>query len=1088
MDFVKVLKLTQGNLDSNDKVTDIKDDNITRISRYNFLIKALETFNNKKFNSDELITQFIKINLSVDKEKAKEQWFDGVEYDGHIYKAWFATVGGMKKENNGICDTIFIREDYEGFAEIVERLISLDKFSELEQEERIICINKDVISRLSLITSDLITEIDMPNFIVLPTATIEWVRDYKTVKPIKYEVEDKKGNMIEKIDYELVDYHFDTKKIDEDGEKIDEIEAFDGGGIATPKVFNSIGNSLKRDDIEFAIIRGYSNAMKGLITKFDIIKYLDSMYEGDTEYCRKINGRYELLDRWNDWQVVTDNTMLLNESMVKLAKYFDDMKDYKDRLEKVEPKYKDIIKKLYITKVNKPDKDIGDYRRSNYQVMNSLALTLQDYAELTKQDRKVFKKILKPFDYEATTKEFIENIDYIKLFYNQCVNREVDESDDDFEEKIFDKCSNVVDKSHELININPEFVKLNYVKRNLRRLIEKKVRELACGKVTIKAKYQYMAIDPISYMNFAMTRNQGTNGLLEGEFYSGDCKDGDIRTIQRCPQSAYSEVHNVKFISNSFLDTWLCKSKELIYFNQKSDIQNLLSSADFDGDACTVIDEPIIRNTVVTPKDGKYFIALNDGKKQELPYNKENRFESTYEAAGNLIGKIALKAANINCECQLAPSFYDTVNKKFIDWYDLKVEFDLEEKGDEFKDYIKEKKETGEFVEGWKPEKELRQHMKNKFYEHEKEIYTVLYNSMMAIDAVKTLVFPTKKDLEILDKKYYKKVNFLKYRENNKDVDLDQYYYSKNNLLDKFANLCVQNKFLDIIENNIKDRPKFSDRSDLLQKCFSNDNYDKDDYDACYKEIEKLYEDYNSERKVAERECSKANRKLYKEKRYYQDELGTWDKWIKESHEIQREENKQEKYKKYKEIDKKYIPIGENIIDNFDMATICECISNLSKCTENFIISLFWKCFSYVHKKGTNMRYIYEKYTEEDGQNKEKFDIEYLYEKYIRQEVRGFNNSNVIENIATENKVRLELEKKVRFKMNEYSVVDEIEEGLEKGEYKLSLDDNRIESFEEFKELIEDKDSLAVVGFQKRKDGTNSIAKTSFGVMVKVEE
>ncbi|MFZ3101845.1 MAG: hypothetical protein WA113_06525 [Desulfitobacteriaceae bacterium] len=61
------------------------------------------------------------------------------------------------------------------------------------------------------------------------------------------------------------------------------------------------------------------------------------------------------MDFWNEWQEVTDNTMLLNESMVKLAKYYkldnsENMGTYQARVASVDPKYKDIIGKLYVTK------------------------------------------------------------------------------------------------------------------------------------------------------------------------------------------------------------------------------------------------------------------------------------------------------------------------------------------------------------------------------------------------------------------------------------------------------------------------------------------------------------------------------------------------------------------------------------------------------------------------------------------------------------------------------------------------------------------------------------------------------------------
>jgi len=103
---------------------------------------------------------------------------------------------------------------------------------------------------------------------------------------------------------------------------------------------------------------------------------------------------------------------------------------------------------------------------------------------------------------------------------------------------------------------------------------------------------------------------------MAGEFYSGDCNAGAIRTIARNPLRAYSEVHNVSFVRNTFFDNYLSQCRELIYFNQKSDILALMSSADTDGDTCTVIENEIIKNAVVTPEDGKYFINENDGRKE----------------------------------------------------------------------------------------------------------------------------------------------------------------------------------------------------------------------------------------------------------------------------------------------------------------------------------------------------------------------------------------------------------------------------------------------------------------------------------------
>ena len=586
------------------------EDNKITLSE-SFLSFSFECYKNEKLEDGKLVEEIIKVLLPNSEEDAKAEWVNGLSFNGHKYVGWFATTGGMKAEkNNGKCETFFIREDFKGFEIDFEELISLGKFKEIEDSKTEICINKDVLSRLSLGTSSCYMAGDMPDFIVLPQPKYPIKKDYKTVEKFKEEVKNAKGETVEQVNYKLVDYSFDK-----------DIDIFDGGAIATPQVFWQIQKKLKLDyDVEFAIIRGYGIGIKGMITKFDIFKYLSVFYKGDTEYCKKENETFYLLDMWKQWQPVTNKTMILNESMVKLAKYYkvanlENMDTYKERLKTVDEKYKDIIGKLYVTKVNKKEEDIEEYRRLNYQLLTALALSKNDYFELIKEDAKAYRKILKPFNKNSEKDEWLVNIDTIRLFFKNIITND-DEESEEFQDEIKNVTSNVVNKCEELLNVSEDFIQLKFVKNNLARLIEKKCRELAYGKVTAKANYQYIAVDPISYMNYAMKRDQGDDGLKAGEFYSGDCNNGYIRTIARNPLCAYSEVHNVNFVKNPFLDNYLCPCRELIYFNQKSDILALMSSADTDGDACTVIDSDIIRAAIVTPKDGKYFINKDDGHKE----------------------------------------------------------------------------------------------------------------------------------------------------------------------------------------------------------------------------------------------------------------------------------------------------------------------------------------------------------------------------------------------------------------------------------------------------------------------------------------
>ncbi|MFZ3101844.1 MAG: hypothetical protein WA113_06520 [Desulfitobacteriaceae bacterium] len=256
--------------------SDNLDDYIVTLTE-SFLTIAYERYKNIKLEDGQLIEEIIKVLLPNKEEEAKEEWDHGLKFNDQIYFAWFATPNGMKQENlRGKCETFFIREDFVNFATEFEALISLGKFKEIENSKAEICINKDVLSRLSLGVSNSHMAGDMPDLIVLPQPLFHIIKDYKTIEKFTEQVEDKKAKMKDQVNYNLVDYHFE-----------DDIDVFDGGAIATPKVFNQIQNELKLDyPVDFAIIRGYGIGIKGMITRFNIIKYLNVFHKWDTEYCK----------------------------------------------------------------------------------------------------------------------------------------------------------------------------------------------------------------------------------------------------------------------------------------------------------------------------------------------------------------------------------------------------------------------------------------------------------------------------------------------------------------------------------------------------------------------------------------------------------------------------------------------------------------------------------------------------------------------------------------------------------------------------------------------------------------------------------
>ncbi|NYC27951.1 hypothetical protein [Clostridium saccharobutylicum] len=874
---IQLLAIKQTNINELNEVTNLKEENYIKQDKNTFLFKALEVYKKEEYKENLLTDDIIKVMLPSDEDEAKEQWFKGITIEDVKYFGWFATVGGIKQENEHDkekCEAFFIREDLKPVCNWFEQLISLGQFKLLKDKK--IYVNKQVLSRMSLTTSTLITQIYMPNVIILPSAKLKFKRTYTTVIPKEIEVEvvnEKTGEITaeNQIEYSLEDYNFD-----------DDIDIFDGGGIATPAVMDTIGQSLNRNDIDFAIIRGYGTAIKGLVTRFDIIKYLDTVYKEDTtiadenKFCKKVDGYYYLKDMYGKWREVTDNTLLLNESMVKLADLFaNEVKDADKEIittqetygmdlinKKLETRNNEkhineynLLNKLYITKVNKKDCDLTDYRALCYQLFNALALTENEYKQLAEQDFKLFKKLIRPFS--AITKddaktEFEVNSDYINLYFRNITKQIINESEENEEEKELDEISlNHTDKTAILIQLNKENVNFRTVKKQMARMLEKRIRKLACGKVTTKANYCYIAIDPISYMNFAMTREQGDNGLKAGQFYFRKYENDKQVTIYRNPLMAFSEIHNIKLIRNNFFDNWLCKSNELIYFNQKSDIYSLCGSADSDGDSVTIIDNEIIAKGVI--KTDKPFFFTADGKKIPNIYNNEAKFECSYKPSGNLIGSVSTLATVVNTYSQTLPKYYSPDSNKFY-YYDEVLEILAEHKYEGItkdSDYDKVVKPAIDKIikEGYlmysnsnEIDTEIvREQLKKQFLEDCKNIYSLLHTSSLVIDTPKTMNI-INRDMYIkpIEKLFYNKEDdarifkpyFLQYKKYSWEIGKKETYSSYTyNFLDEFAEK-VQKEILNSLENNKKVHDG-NDKAKVLQKQLENNKYDKDKFEEC---------------------------------------------------------------------------------------------------------------------------------------------------------------------------------------------------------------------------------------------------------------
>lgn len=51
-----------------------------------------------------MIDEIIKVMLPASEEESKLEWNNGLTFNDKKYYAWFATTGGMKKEDTGKCE------------------------------------------------------------------------------------------------------------------------------------------------------------------------------------------------------------------------------------------------------------------------------------------------------------------------------------------------------------------------------------------------------------------------------------------------------------------------------------------------------------------------------------------------------------------------------------------------------------------------------------------------------------------------------------------------------------------------------------------------------------------------------------------------------------------------------------------------------------------------------------------------------------------------------------------------------------------------------------------------------------------------
>ncbi|MDU7150151.1 MAG: hypothetical protein E6300_16875 [Clostridium sp.] len=810
-----------------------KEKEITMDNNYLFEIYSIY----KEKNIEDIIKNLIKVNLPNDKEEAKELLLNGFKYKGVEYVSLITTVGAMKHENMELetkCDYFFINKEDKDFINELENIASLGKLKTLEGE--VICINKDIVSRLSLLlSSGKFIYFDKPlKYAVLPEMTFTYINNYlQFAEKIVMDEERKEIKVIDQDNLRLEKYpNLEVKHI-----------AMDGSGFMMPSIADEITKQLKVDyDINWVGFRMLGNASKGLLVKFDW-----------KEYLKEEKGLDNLIikDMWNNDVDLFEVDLVFNESLVKWGKLFnsyEEMINLKDGYSK----YLKLFDSLCITKFNKNEPK--EYSLSNYQILSNLALNYTDIYELASEDIEVYTSLL----YKNQDKDRM--IDTLRIMLGDWAKND---------EELEGLDLTPYTKIHQALQLDKDMTKVRNCKYLIDKMINKKINLMAGGRFHIKGNYKVVIKDVFSYFDSLINAEYVVDGI-KGQISKNGLKaetnyvpnEEGKRVLARCPLNSATEILKTTLVKNKMYDKYFGNFSKDIIFYAFDDFMMRQSGEDEDTDISLVIDNEEIYNSVIEDidKNGTRWCFRNqfDGKADKRKYTKANMYKCILETAGNSIGMLSnfgAKISNLIGAIAIKNEYGELTSKievlkKHKERH--KAEYD---KAKNEKDESKRKLLYQELNEGFDrfiknnylevSQEEQKVFTLKQFQDYKQYSYYTLYLQMVAIDSVKTNIKVGRNMLKPLNEigiKFIKKPIYIyhsKYKEINKTVNYKDVRYT-DTTLNLFCKTIVSELGFRAREKDLEraknDHIYTVMRSVKKQGYTSNNNLEK--------ELSKIYKDY----------------------------------------------------------------------------------------------------------------------------------------------------------------------------------------------------------------------------------------------------
>ena len=904
----------------------------------NDLFRIYAVWKNIKLNNAELIENIIKVQLPSNIEEAKKVLLNGLEYNKKMYVSLLTTPSLMKHEDTQLdykCEYFFIAEEEKAFKDVLEDVASLGKIKDKYNTQ--LCINKDIVSRLGLLASTG-DSVYIPNLkkAILPEMTYTYIANY-----------------LQFAEKENGDIDLENLRLEEHKDLEVEHNFADVCGFMFPSLAEEIQKKLHKDyNIDFAIIRELGTATKGLIVRFNW-----------KEYLKQEHGLSKLIvkDFWGNAIDLFKADMILNATQVKWAKWFNNAEE----IEALKKNYKDyyrLLNSLTVTKVNK--KNPKDYTLSNYQILSNLNLTEKELQELSKDTEDIYKKVID------------KDIDATRILLGDIAREDLE-------------VLSASTKAHKLLQMEEKLIDIETIKYTVNSMLNKKVHQLAGGKLYLKGRYNMLCADPILYFSNLINAEYKNNTIIAKNTKNGlKAKTNYIpreqgnRVLARCPLNSATEMVKTTLAEDNIHNKYLGNlTTELIFFGLDNNLM-LMSGADCDGDLAFAINNKTIYNAVIGDIDQNgidwNFRNQFDGGTYKCLYIKENVVNCVLENAGNSIGKLSNIGAKISNKIQ---EYTYLVNNKYYTYADLKKAYSKKKtfvNNKEFNTFLDRLTKKDKIIDYAKmTEKERKNATLQLFNKHKIYSYYTLFLQMVAVDSVKTGK-KVNKEMENVIKNYKKlyKPEYIyhaKWTSGEHKPSYDKHKWSNSLLCNNAKRINAE------LGYRAREEVKYEDKH-LFNAIYNKDLEDSVNLDLV-RIIEDLHIKYNALRKEVRKNFN--TDKVAEE--FNKTDIVIAEKW------------------------------DELIKDKYSTEDVCMALCkariNGYRCSSRFILMFAWDVImAKLIKKSNGVGTAYKEVAEEDA------DFKYFFKHWKKVNINLDIEDNLGEKEIAKKLIKLDKAKKIRIK------------------------------------------------------------------------